>query len=399
MVAVKEIPLNSLTPKTSTMLVREIETLRRVSSPYIVSLHSTFQTAASYCLVMEYCPGSTLSQCLHSHTQLAEETLQRWSMQLLLALKEMRARSVIHRDLKLDNIMLTHTDPSIADLKVCDFGLARILEDDDLAETMVGTPMYAAPEVLLGDAYGAKVDLWSFGAVLFEMAVGRKPFAANSLRELKEMQKKTIDFSGVSVPFRAKALILDLLEYDPANRPDIEEIESHIFFSTLEQQSINIDEGSIGMGPYTTDVTPEQIRDVGMTYEHSNECVHRVMLERALLGLKRVRSIANKVDFHGSGERKMHISMLLGKNAEIEAEITRKLDKFSSKIGFQRKILVEEAENVLISVIRKKIDEEKGLKMAEVLLATADERNIRAETAMAAVAHLRSNRRKREDER
>ena len=116
-----------------------------------------------------------------------------WSgtlQQLALGLAHMRTRNLIHRDLKPQNLLLSSMAPT-AILKIADFGFARYMQQQDLAETLCGSPLYMAPEILRFQKYDAKADLWSVGAILFEMLVGKPPFSgANHVQLLKNIDSK-----------------------------------------------------------------------------------------------------------------------------------------------------------------------------------------------------------------
>lgn len=101
---------------------------------------------------------------------------------------------MIHRDLKPHNLLLSEPGEN-AVLKIADFGFARALEENKMAETLCGTPLYMAPEVLKGEHYGAKADLWSVGAILYEMVCGEPPFTASThVMLLQKIESKPVAF-------------------------------------------------------------------------------------------------------------------------------------------------------------------------------------------------------------
>lgn len=105
--------------------------------------------------------------------------------QIAQALKYLYQNSIVHRDLKLQNILLSEKSFN-ATIKLADFGLARQYESkEDLFETTCGTPIYMAPEIQKGETYDEKADLWSVGVILFELIAGFPPFNGRNKAELK----------------------------------------------------------------------------------------------------------------------------------------------------------------------------------------------------------------------
>ena len=162
------------------------------------------------------------------------------------ALKFLRERNLIHRDIKPQNLLLKPASPEelarghplgVPILKVADFGFARSLPNAMMAETLCGSPLYMAPEILRYEKYDAKADLWSVGAVLYETSVGRPPFRAqNHIELLKKIDRtKNIKFpdedpataekdpTAKPVPSDIKKLIRSLLRQFPAERMSYDE--------------------------------------------------------------------------------------------------------------------------------------------------------------------------------
>lgn len=172
--------------------VREAEILKRISHPCIVGFISAFRTPKHYTLVLDAVPGSELFELLAQHQlQVAQREwlVRRIFGELANAVHWMHSINLVHRDIKLENIMLTHslfasqTHVRPGDLgpvpliKVTDFGLARFVKEDQLLETRCGSEEYAAPELILGKKYdGRKTDAWAIGVVLYAMLTGAIPF-------------------------------------------------------------------------------------------------------------------------------------------------------------------------------------------------------------------------------
>lgn len=266
--------MNKLNKKLKDNLVSEISILRSLHHPHIVSLIDCQETPARMHIIMEFCELGDLSAFIkkradlvnHPQTQrmiekypnppaggLNEVIVRHFAKQMASALEFLRSKNYIHRDLKPQNLLLNPSSqwysqsgtlermPLAADanslipatgieslpmLKVADFGFARVLPTTSLAETLCGSPLYMAPEILRYEKYDAKADLWSVGTVLFEMMCARPPFRANNhvelLRKIEE-RKDQIRFPEGVVSSRAmKNLIRALLKRKPTERMSYE---------------------------------------------------------------------------------------------------------------------------------------------------------------------------------
>ncbi|KAL0112394.1 hypothetical protein PUN28_012027 [Cardiocondyla obscurior] len=159
-------------------LTREAKVLSMLQHPSIVRLYETIRCGSVYYLVTELATGGDL--CTHIKEQpagkLDENTARLYARQLVAALKHMHSKGVVHRDLKMENIVLQ--DERKKQIKIVDFGLSNIYASDNLLRTHCGSPEYAAPELFIaGKRYGPEVDLWSLGVVLYGMIIGRLPFS------------------------------------------------------------------------------------------------------------------------------------------------------------------------------------------------------------------------------
>ncbi|KAF8558554.1 kinase-like protein [Imleria badia] len=229
-VAVKSVRRDILTAKLLDNLQSEIEILKSLSHRHITKLIDIVRAERNIFLIMEYCaggdltnyikkrgrveglefapiPGAALQYYPHPRTGGLDEIVVRsFLRQLARALKFLRTRNLIHRDIKPQNLLLNPAPPEelarghpigVPILKVADFGFARSLPKAMLAETLCGSPLYMAPEILRYEKYDAKADLWSVGAVLYEMCVGKPPFRAQNHVELL---KKIEHSKGVKFP-------------------------------------------------------------------------------------------------------------------------------------------------------------------------------------------------------
>lgn len=138
------------------------------------------KTPNNFYFIYEYCNGKTLEAKLKEENKIPEGEAMRIFRQLLEAFKILNKYNIMHRDLKPDNIFFHD-----GNLKLGDFGFCKtLMTQDDMTSTMLGSPIYMAPEVLRGEIYTVKADIWSLGVVLYEMLYGVCPFESNSIAKL-----------------------------------------------------------------------------------------------------------------------------------------------------------------------------------------------------------------------
>ena len=200
---------------------------------YLCKCHSTFKDNQNAYFILDYQPNKTLSELLHKR-QLSEIEIKHYCFELLLAIEYLHKRNIIHRDIKLSNVLLSEK----MEVRLCDFGLA-IENGIDGQKNICGTPNYIAPELLNhknGLNYSFEIDIWAFGVMLYSLYYHKTPFE----QEIKGKTKYNIQNIIYSFPKEiqiskeAKDLISSILVKDPSHRPKIDQIKASAFFKNGE---------------------------------------------------------------------------------------------------------------------------------------------------------------------
>ncbi|KAH1081101.1 hypothetical protein J1N35_020862 [Gossypium stocksii] len=231
-VAVKEIDKKLLSSKVSESLLKEISILSTINHPNIIQLFEAIETEDRIFLVLEYCDGGDLAAYIQRYGKVSEEVARHLMRQLAAGLQVLQEKHLIHRDLKPQNLLLTKG--STPQLKIGDFGFARSLTPENLADTLCGSPLYMAPEIIQNKKYDAKADLWSVGAILFQLVTGKPPFDGNNQLQLFQniLRSTELQFpEGALEELHPDCVNLcrSLLQHDPVERLTFREFFNHKF--------------------------------------------------------------------------------------------------------------------------------------------------------------------------
>ena len=211
----------------------------RGAHPYIANLVDLSESPTAHIACLEYCAGPSLHRALqkagacdrpHSFG-LGEALACRVAVQVGSALAYLHGEGIAHRDIKPQNVLFADITPN-APAKLCDFGFAMVGRK---ARTVCGTPQYMAPELVQAGAgpYGThEVDLWAFGAMVFEMLEGRPAFSGVGLTQLNTriLRASTNEFTS-KTPAAPKALLKALLKVDPSARMPAVQVLQHAWFA------------------------------------------------------------------------------------------------------------------------------------------------------------------------
>jgi hypothetical protein len=183
---------------------REAEIVRRIEHPHVIRIHDIVEADELLFLVMDLHPGGDLADRLARTGPQPPAEVRRLAAQLCGALEAAHRAGVVHRDIKPQNV-LVGPDPGALDVRLCDFGLARVADSAGLTtrSTVLGTPEYMAPEVIVDGYADPRSDIYSAGALLFEAATGRLPLRADTPFQLMRRQVE-------EAPPRARDLVPDL---------------------------------------------------------------------------------------------------------------------------------------------------------------------------------------------
>ena len=242
----------------------EIRILDSLRHPNIVKLEELKMTKDYYYIVMEYINGGSLTDCLKNYKNkynrsFPEQIVQYLMRQIVDAIRYLHGLKIIHRDLKLDNIMVNFDNDNDknmlnmmnAKIKIIDFGFAIHLAKSNLAFSALGSPINMDPNILkkfsknggninqLG--YDFKADIWSLGTICYEMLIGQAVFNAETMNDLV----KKVENGNYSVPTSVSSEMVSflngMLQYDSNNRLSAEELSKHPFLTKRVSDFTKID--------------------------------------------------------------------------------------------------------------------------------------------------------------
>lgn len=221
---------------------REAAIVTLVDHPYICYMRDVVRTHYHWYMLFEYVNGGQMLDYIISHGRLKEKQARKFGRQIASALDYCHRNSIVHRDLKIENILISKT----GDIKIIDFGLSNLFSPKNTLKTFCGSLYFAAPELLQAKQYtGPEVDVWSFGIVLYVLVCGKVPFDDQSMPQLHaKIKKGVVEYppwlsSGkilcsklrtehvANRDIECRQLIARMLTTNPVERATLQEIMTH----------------------------------------------------------------------------------------------------------------------------------------------------------------------------
>ena len=224
---IKAIDLDDLEEKARMLMEQEGFILQKLSHPNIIKCIDSKILNNKVYIIMEYADDGDLKAKIKQHKQknipFKEENIINWFIEICDAINYVHKQNIIHRDLKPNNIFLMKNNH----IKLGDFGIARILHpDESAANTQIGTQPYLSPEIVKGEPYDYKTDIWDLGVILYEMINFKNPFEGKGMHGLymNIVNGKIPKIDNKNVSKELMDLVSKILNVTPSKRPEIEEI-------------------------------------------------------------------------------------------------------------------------------------------------------------------------------
>ncbi|CCD27017.1 serine/threonine protein kinase KIN1 NDAI_0J01250 [Naumovozyma dairenensis CBS 421] len=204
--------------------IREASLGQILYHPHICRLFEMYTLSNHFYMLFEYVSGGQLLDYIIQHGSLKESHARNFARQILSALKYLHANNIVHRDLKIENIMIS----SNGNIKIIDFGLSNLYDKSKKLKTYCGSLYFAAPELLRANPYiGPEIDVWSFGVVLYVLVCGKVPFDDENSNVLHEKIKQGRVFYPQFLSIEVISLLSTMLVVDPFKRATLDQVMKH----------------------------------------------------------------------------------------------------------------------------------------------------------------------------
>ena len=261
--------------------LREIEIMRNLKHPNIIRFYGYINKDRQLFLITEYIKGIELFQYISLKKKIEESEACIYFQQIISGIEYLHKMDIVHRDLKPENILI---DRYLKEVKIIDFGLSNKYTDKStLLSTLCGSPLYAAPEVLLEKGYKpGPVDIWSSGVILYFMISGKLPFNGDSDEELYKniIEAKVKNIKGATK--EVNDLIKKILNPNPRKRISISKIKKHPWFNLFNNNNFeNLSYYGILTNKYVIPVDEEIVEEMKKKFEISD-----IEIRASILGNK-----------------------------------------------------------------------------------------------------------------
>eukprot|EP00063_Salmo_salar_P015652 XP_013990487.1 PREDICTED: mitogen-activated protein kinase kinase kinase 12-like isoform X3 [Salmo salar] len=273
----------------------EIKHLRKLKHPNIITFKGICTQAPCYCILMEYCAQGQLYEVLRAGRNITPSLLIDWAMGIAGGMNYLHLHKIIHRDLKSPNMLITHDDL----VKISDFGTSKELFDKSMKMSFAGTVAWMAPEVIRNEPVSEKVDIWSFGVVLWEMLTGEVPYKdVDSSAIIWGVGNNSLNLPiPKSCPDGFKILLRQCWNCKPRNRPSFRQILLHLDIASADVLSTPQETYFKSQAEWREEVKQhfEKIKSDGT-------CLHR--LDEELINRRR-EELRHALDIREHYERKL----------------------------------------------------------------------------------------------
>uniref|UniRef100_A0A674BYG8 Mitogen-activated protein kinase kinase kinase 12 n=1 Tax=Salmo trutta TaxID=8032 RepID=A0A674BYG8_SALTR len=273
----------------------DIRHLRKLKHPNIITFKGICTQAPCYCILMEYCAQGQLYEVLRAGRKITPSLLIDWAMGIAGGMNYLHLHKIIHRDLKSPNMLITYDDA----VKISDFGTSKEMSDKSTKMSFAGTVAWMAPEVIRNEPVSEKVDIWSFGVVLWEMLTGEVPYKdVDSSAIIWGVGNNSLNLPvPESCPDGFKILLRQCWSCKPRNRPSFRQILLHLDIASADLLSTPQETYFKSQAEWRVEVKQhfEKIKSEGT-------CIHRLDEEMII---RRKEELRHALDIREHYERKL----------------------------------------------------------------------------------------------
>ncbi|XP_032902579.1 death-associated protein kinase 3 [Amblyraja radiata] len=227
---------------------REVNILREIQHPNIITLHDIFENKTDVILILELVSGGELFDFLAEKESLTEEEATEFLKQILDGVHYLHSKKIAHFDLKPENIMLLDKNVPNPRIKLIDFGIAHKIEDGNEFKNIFGTPEFVAPEIVNYEPLALEADMWSIGVITYILLSGASPFLGETKQEtLTNISAVNYDFDEEyfsNTSELAKDFIRRLLVKDPKKRMTIGDSLEHPWIKVIKRRNVRREDNS-----------------------------------------------------------------------------------------------------------------------------------------------------------